>query len=260
MIELNKIYNEDCEIWKPAVGYEKYLEVSNKGNARRKTYSFIKRNGRWYHVRACNLKLHSTRSGYLLVNAKGGKEESIHRLVALTFIPNPNNYPEVNHIDEDKTNNCVENLEWCTHKYNSTYGSRTQKIRETLLKKNYCGENVSQYTIEGVFIRTFVSFAEARKETGINNIHQCANAKSTHAGGYVWIKSGDTFEQWKERTKQIRTKERHILQFDKNGNFINEYRSALEAERKTGTNNSNIRRCCKGNSKSAGGFLWKYKN
>lgn len=248
------------EIWKPAVGYEDFLEVSNKGNARRKAHSFIKRNGRWCHVRSYNLKLHPTRTGYLLLNAKGGKAEQIHRLVALTFIPNPNNYPEVNHIDEDKTNNCVENLEWCTHQYNSSYGSRPQKIKETLLRKNHCGKNVSQYTQDGVFIRTFCSFAEAMRQTGIKGIFNCANTKITQAGGYVWIKNGDTFEQWKERVKKIRPKERCVLQFDKNGNFINEYMSATKAGKATGANKSRIIQCCRGNINSAGGFIWKYKN
>ena len=70
-MKIDEIYNMDYEIWKPAVGYEDYLEVSNKGNARRKAHSFVKSNGRWCHVPACNLKLQKTKTGYFLVNAKG---------------------------------------------------------------------------------------------------------------------------------------------------------------------------------------------
>ena len=77
--------------------------------------------------------------GYLFVHLTNGKgklkNEKIHRLVAKAFIPNPDNLPEVNHIDENKYNNCVDNLEWCSVKYNRNYGTRYQRIWETRKSK-----------------------------------------------------------------------------------------------------------------------------
>ena len=183
MIELDKIYNEDCEVWKPAKGYEEFLEVSTFGNARRKPHSFIKSNGRRCTVLACNLKLCATRTGYLLVNAKGGKFEQIHRLVALTFIPNPNNLPEVNHKDEDKTNNKVSNLEWCTHKYNSSYGERNRKISATLSRINQSKKKVKNS--DG---KCFDSIADAARfvKGSSGNIVKCLKGQIKTAYGYKW--------------------------------------------------------------------------
>lgn len=183
MIELDKIYNEDCEVWKPAKGYEEFLEVSTFGNARRKPHSFIKSNGRRCTVLACNLKLCATRTGYLLVNAKGGKCEQIHRLVALTFIPNPNNLPEVNHKDEDKTNNKVSNLEWCTHQYNSSYGNRNRKISKTLS----CTQP-SKRKIKNNNGDVFNSIADAARcvNSAAGNIVKCLKQQTKTAYGYKW--------------------------------------------------------------------------
>ena len=260
MLGIDEIHLGDCEIWKPAVGYEDYLEVSNKGNARRKAHSFVKRNGRWCHVPSRVLKLNPTRTGYLLVNAKGRKAEQIHRLVALTFIPNPNNLAEVNHKDENKANNRVENLEWCSHKYNSSYGTRISRIKQTLKEKSR-GKSVSQYTKEGELIRTYKSIREATKKTGINNIGICVRGNSKYAGGFVWIESSKSFEDWvKKVCSKIKDKEKTILQIDKNGNIVKEYRSESEVERITGIKKLIISRICRGKHRQFGDFIWKFKN
>jgi hypothetical protein len=185
-MELDRIYNDmknKEEIWKPAAGYEDFLEVSNLGNARRKAYSFIKSNGRWCHVRSCNLKLHPTRTGYLLVNAKGTKSEQIHRLVALTFIPNPNGYPEVNHKDENKANNCVENLEWCTHNYNLSYGERNRKISITLSKTQPSKRKV--INSDGTCFDSIAMAARCVNGRS-SNIVKCLKHQIKTAYGYGW--------------------------------------------------------------------------
>ena len=157
----------EIEEFRDIPGYEGMYEVSNLGR--------VRRNGKI-------LKPGKDRYGYLHVDLyKNGTKRTftIHRLVAFAFLSNPNKYPEVNHRDEDKTNNCVDNLEWCDSKYNSNY----------------------------------------------------SNAKP-------------------------------VLQFSKNGDFIAEYESGVEAGRITGINNKNISSCCSGRYgfKTAGGYLWKFKN
>lgn len=115
------------EEWKNVIGYEGLYEVSNKGNVRN-----VRRNKL--------LKLSKNRYGYIQVYLyKNGIRTvfTVHRLVAQAFLPNPDNLPEVNHRDEDKTNNRVENLEFCDHKYNVNYGHRTKNIVNTRVKNGY---------------------------------------------------------------------------------------------------------------------------
>ena len=117
----------EVEMWKDAVGYEGLYKVSNKGNiysVERKSYIGRKCGGR-------TLKPFCREDGYPEINLrKNGirKNKLIHRLVAEAFIPNPKSFLEVNHLDENKKNNCVENLEWCDAMYNNNYGTRIERV------------------------------------------------------------------------------------------------------------------------------------
>lgn len=115
------------EIFKEIEGYENY-QVSNYGS--------VKSLGNGKTRKEKVLKPTKNKDGYLRVGlCKQGKRKMylVHRLVTSAFIENPNNYEEVNHKDEDKTNNKVENLEWCDHKYNINYGTRTEKISKQVM-------------------------------------------------------------------------------------------------------------------------------
>lgn len=121
------------EIWKDIEGYEGLYQVSTLGRVRSfHTYNY---SGSTPRI----LKPRRQPAGYLFVQLSKDKvntQYTIHRLVASTFIPNPEDLPQVNHKDEDKTNNCVENLEWCTAKYNSNYGTCIKRMSES--KKGQC--------------------------------------------------------------------------------------------------------------------------
>ena len=125
----------ESEIWKDVAGYEGFYQVSNRGNVR--SLARVDSLGRKCRGRA--LKQGYSGGGYPQVDLyKNGKRKIrlIHRLVAGAFIPNPESLPQVNHIDEDKDNNNLENLEWCDSKYNVNYGTRTERVSKKVRAVN----------------------------------------------------------------------------------------------------------------------------
>ena len=127
------------EEWRPIVGYEGLYEVSSYGRVRSLDMYVKARYGN-YRLHKGKVLSPGEKNGYLFVNLScNGKHNTItvHRLVAQVFLPNPDNLPEVNHKDEDKTNNNADNLEWCDRKYNINYGSRKDKVKDTKIKNGY---------------------------------------------------------------------------------------------------------------------------
>ena len=132
------------------------------------------------------MKLKTGTSGYLEVDLrKNGTHKycRIHRLVAQAFIPNPNNYPCVNHKDENKRNNLLENLEWCTNKYNSNYGNAIEKTQQKRRKRVVQIDKTSNK-----IVNIFNSLTEAEEHTGIlqGHISSCCTGKRKTTGGYKW--------------------------------------------------------------------------
>ena len=161
------------EIWRDIDGYEGLYQISNKGHVK---------SLKWGKERILRPGINS--KGYMIVvlcHDNIIKNFQLHRLVAQAFIPNSQNKSQVNHKDENKLNNSVDNLEWATAKENINFGTHNERIS------------------------------------------------------------------------------RKILQYSKSGEFIREWQGAREVERVLYINNSNIIQCCKGRYKSAGGFVWRYK-
>lgn len=175
------------ERWADVAGYEGLYEVSNHGRVRNcKTGKVLRHNIHRY----CSV---------MLCRNTHNKRFTVHRLVASAFIPNPMGLPCINHKDENPLNNCVENLEWCTHKYNSNYGTaikrrvaHTNWQSETMIRsmrKNaaHARKTVLQ-TKNGRLINCFESVTEASRDTGISQsaISKNLTGKSKTSGGYVW--------------------------------------------------------------------------
>lgn len=170
------------EIWLPVKDFEGLYEVSSCGRVRSLGNGI--RNSK-----QGVLKPFKKYDGYFLVGLhKNGKVKVylIHRLVAETFIPNLFDYQQVNHIDENKTNNNVENLEWCDHKYNCNYGTRNKRISEKMTngKKS---KPILQFTKTGELVREYPSTREA----GRNGFHpghiiDCCKGKQKYHKGFIW--------------------------------------------------------------------------
>lgn len=170
------------EIWLPIKGYEGYYEVSNMGRIKSLYREFMRSSGRLNRVPERILKIGYDANGYTnVILSKNGHNTSlsVHRIVALAFLPNPDNLPCVNHIDCNPANNCVTNLEWCTYAYNAQYAaslgrmghsmsdSHRARLQELFGKPVYCIENQTWYS----------SRTEAANKLGVTSAYVLASIR-----------------------------------------------------------------------------------
>ncbi len=168
------------EEWRDVKGYEGYYQVSNKGRVKR--LKTIGKGGRTYRERIL-IPVYNTR--YLNVSlCKNGiiKQHRVHRLVCAAFIENPHNYPCINHKDENRLNNNADNLEWCTYKYNNSYG--TVVVRRAKSRSRA----VIQMDLRGRRIKKWDSLKDASEYFGVkySNIISACRGRQLTSAGYKW--------------------------------------------------------------------------
>lgn len=236
--------------WKPVVGYEDYYLVSNEGDV--------------FSIRSNHLLKVTTQSnGYkrveLNVNGKATKE-SIHRLVAKAFIPNPNDYPIINHKDENPSNNHADNLEWCTYKYNTNYGNCISRMVANKEYKygadNPRSKTVYQFDLEGNLIDMFSSTYDAARFYDIDakSIAKCCTGGLKQYAGYGWSYD-KTFSYEKRRSYGF--KKGAIAMYDMQGNLIKTYHNSIELDN-DGLKQVAVNRVCRGERNSYKGYVFKH--
>jgi hypothetical protein len=237
--------NEDLEneIWKQVIieniNDEKKYFVSNLGRFKN-SFGIIMDN---YKV---------NENGYIRVFIYN-RTYALHRLIALAFIENPQNKEQVNHIDGNKNNNRVDNLEWVTN-------SENQLHKFQIGLGNNFTRKIKQYDLECNFIKEFDSIALASKELNIGktNIWGVLNKIRKTAGGFIWKYSQDENIDFSEKITINKNIGRSVGQYDLNMNLIEIHKSTADAGRKLNIKNQNIFGVIHNKRRTSGGFIWKY--
>lgn len=215
------------EIWKDIIGYEGIYQVSNRGRVKRLAFDYVDSIGRVSHSSEYIRKRRQLKGGYgVVMLCKGSKRKMfrIARLVAMAFIPNPEHLPQVNHKDENPMNDCVENLEWCTSKYNNNYGGHGKRISQAAKERYKDPEFIEKMHVVYRQIRNNPSWKAKQRESQLNN----SSSKA-------------------------------VVMMDLEGNDIKTFSSMMEASRQTGCYPNNISLCCNGiRLKKTGGYKWRF--
>lgn len=259
-MEINgNVHCLENEEWRDIHGYEGLYQVSSFGRIKRLKGVTARKNG--YKIPIPERILNGSKNyyGYKQISLSKNREKKrfmIHRLVATAFISNPEEFPIINHKDENKINNHVDNLEWCSYAYNNTYGGLTQRRNATKKERHSLCKPVQQYSLDGKFLREYYSIKEASEvlnlsDTTISLICNCYKGMVT-CGGFQW--------KFKSSDKIITDIRKPIFQFDRDNNLINQFLSVHEASKITGVSNTAIHNCLSGRSNTAGGFIWCRNN
>ena len=175
------------EVWKDIPNYEGIYKASNFGRIKMVKRTLIDSLGKKINKKEHILKPRTGNRYYMIALYKNGKREDLllHRVIAQTFIPNPENKPFVNHKDENCFNNCSDNLMWCTQKENMNWGT----INERMSKNSKSKRKVNQYDMDGNFIKQWDCMTDFYKSKGLKlktGIIECCKGRRQSHMGYKW--------------------------------------------------------------------------
>lgn len=181
------------EEWRDIPGYEDSHEVSNFGRVRTKERIVLTR-GRKYSFHPRILKVRVNPHGYVVVflsstkYCKSQANKRLHQIVLSAFIPKPQWANQINHKDENKLNNCLDNLEWCDGHYNMNYGTRIERYRAKVMNDPKRSKKVAQIDNEGCVMKIYPSLRQVKREKKFMPVHirECCNGKLKSAYGYQW--------------------------------------------------------------------------
>lgn len=179
------------ERWKDINGLEGRYQISNYGRVKSlQRFVYAPQCGGSRKVKERILRPRISKKGYCTISLNkkdGGFASSVHRLVAVYFIPNPEDKPQVNHKDENPSNNNILNLEWCTRSYNINYGTCKERIGKANKNQLSTSKKTAQYSKKGKLIKIYPSQKEAQRDGFLQtNISACCLGKRKTAGGFIW--------------------------------------------------------------------------
>ena len=253
IIKLLTINN--VEIWRDVIGYEGLYKVSNLGRIK----SLNRKISSNKRVKGVIRSQQKNENGYMTIQLHKNntiKDFKVHRLVAQAFIPNPNNLPQVNHKDENKTNNNLINLEWCTSKYNNSYGT---KIERSIA---WCRKKVYQYDTNFNLIKIYESITECVRQTGYDRKsieNRCNLDEIKLYKNFIWRYSSITNEDKNIYLPKTESEKKKVYQYDLNLKLVNIYESLSECSKITGFNRGTIsKRCNINDNKPYKNFIWRF--
>ena len=227
--------------WKPIEKYNGLYLISDTGMVFSVRTNKILKTQHYYGYERVELN----------VNGKA-QNELVHRLVAEAFIPNPDNLPCVNHKDETPWNNCVDNLEWCTHEYNTNYGTCIERrVKHTKYQhgaERPGAKEVYQFDMEGNLIAKYPSVADAEKATGCErkSISKACTGRLKKYKDFVWSYDG-TFKY--DGHRHCKNRKGRVYRYDLQGNLLKTYDSNDEMKA-DGLNPDYVNRVCTGKRKT----------